>query len=163
MPCLKEGPAWRRFAPLRGMNVTHVPFKAGDGDASGRSCSSQANKQPGALWTGKERRSNLIRWRGDGNIQRESKDKRGRTSSHVLSKWKQVVFVTYFLNNMRRQIIGKVQLLWDTTSLKDSGLKPLRSAHLIISSFSVNIFFLLAQFIVYHFQNHNISSNHTEH
>lgn len=143
------------------MTVTHVPFEAGDSNASGCSCSSQADKQPRALWTGKERRSDLIQWRGDRNIQRESKDKRGRTSSHMLTKWKQVVFVTYFLNNTRRQIIGKVQLLWDTTSLKDSGLKPLRSAHLIIGSFSVSIF--LTQFIVYQFPNHNITSHHTEH
>lgn len=38
---------------------THIPFKASDGDASRRSGPSQADKQPGALRTGKERRSDL--------------------------------------------------------------------------------------------------------
>lgn len=41
------------------MNITHVPFEARDSDASGGSSSSQTNKQTRALWTGKERRSDL--------------------------------------------------------------------------------------------------------
>lgn len=46
---------WLRFC------VSHIPFKAGDSDASGSSRPRQTDEQTRALWTGKERRSNLCK------------------------------------------------------------------------------------------------------